>query len=189
MDAYNRGKSNCGRSDNLLMKNIFMIWLYDLAIMMFGLSIRIASAYNIKAKKWLSGRRTQEKLLSDLQNENSPKIWMHVASLGEFEQGKPVLEVIKTQFPHYKIVVSFFSPSGYEHASISGLVDYKLYLPLDRREKMKKFISTIEPKLVILVKYAFWYHVLSKLSKDKISTILICCAMIPGHWIFRGDDT
>ncbi len=127
--------------------------------------------WDTKAKLWIEGRKVFP--LINYKNEAEKTVWMHCASLGEFEQGRPVLEKIKSQYPAYKIVVTFFSPSGYEMAKNFKDADHVFYLPKDSAANAKKFIDRINPSLVLWVKYEYWYYFLNELRKKNIPTLLI----------------
>ena len=105
--------------------------------------------------------------------KNLKTIWFHAASLGEFEQAIPIIEEIKKQYPQYKILVTFFSPSGYEIRKNYNLADVVCYLPLDSKSNAKMFLEIVNPKIVIFIKYEFWPNLLNELQKNKVSTILV----------------
>jgi len=133
----------------------------------------VAGTGNAKAKRWLAGRKD---LLDHLRKEDmgaSPVVWIHAASLGEFEQGRPVLEAIRQQFPKYKILLTFFSPSGYEVRKGYQNADYVYYLPLDTPRNAREFLNIVRPQLAIFIKYEFWYHFLTALHARQIPTLLI----------------
>lgn len=133
----------------------------------------VAGTGNVKAKRWLAGRRG---LLDHLRKEDlgaSPVVWIHAASLGEFEQGRPVLEAIRQQYPRYKILLTFFSPSGYEVRKGYQNADYVYYLPLDTSRNAREFLNIVQPRLAIFIKYEFWYHFLTALHARQIPTLLI----------------
>ena len=133
-----------------------MIFLYQAGIFFYSFSIRIASTFNAKARLFIKGRKNWEKILREKVDKKSKYIWFHCASLGEFEQGRPVIEKIKKQFPEYKIALTFFSPSGYEIKKNSTLVDIVAYLPLDTRHNARKFLAILNPEKAFFVKYEFW---------------------------------
>ena len=150
-----------------------MILIYDLFIRLFLTGIRIASIWNKKADAWIKGR---ENLFEELRNKINAEdkiIWMHCASAGEFEQGKPVIEELKDKFPDHKILVSFFSPSGYAVAKRYAHADIVTYLPIDTKKNAKKFIKIVKPQLVVFVKYEYWYHHLKTITTNKIPLILV----------------
>ncbi|MBU6158190.1 MAG: 3-deoxy-D-manno-octulosonic acid transferase [Bacteroidetes bacterium] len=152
-----------------------MILLYHLFRCLFLGGIRIASFRNKKAEKWIQGRKNwSAKLIKDWRPTPSDKvIWMHCASVGEFEQGRPLLESFKKIYPNTRLLLTFFSPSGYElHKNYSG-VDKVVYLPFDSKKNAAAFIELIQPSLAIFVKYEFWYFYLTTLKKQQIPTLLV----------------
>ena len=176
----------CGH--DLLLVN--MIWLYNFSITLYGFIIWLASFFNEKAALWIDGRKGLfEKLESQLEKSSpkkAPIIWMHVASLGEFEQGRPIIESLKQNYPDYKIFLTFFSPSGYEIRKNYELADYIFYLPMDTKKNAQKFIEIIQPRLVIFVKYEFWYHFLNTLQSKNIPTILVSALFRPDQLFFKS---
>ncbi|RYE08473.1 MAG: 3-deoxy-D-manno-octulosonic acid transferase, partial [Sphingobacteriaceae bacterium] len=128
-----------------------MHFLYHLSVQLYHFAIWLASFFNPKARLWIDGRRNQKPVTMDAC------IWFHFASLGEFEQGRPVLEKLKSENSTLKTVVTFFSPSGYEIRKNTPLADYVYYLPLDTRRNARDFITTINPKIAIFTKYEYWY--------------------------------
>ena len=158
------------------------IIFYNIFLLLYRIGARLISPWNPKAQRWLNGRKKIfEKITSSLSSEKSPMIWMHCASLGEFEQGKPALERIKNDYPAYKIVLTFFSPSGYDAKKDYKSADYIFYLPFDSRGNAKKFINIVKPKLVLWVKYEYWFYYLDELKKQRIPTLLV-------SGIFREDQ-
>lgn len=155
----------CIFEDNFYILNRFF---YDFFIHFYSFIIRLASLWNPKANLWVKGRSH-----FPVFNPEKKRIWFHCASLGEFEQGRPVLEALKEKFPQYEIVLSFFSPSGYEIRKNYPLADHVIYLPIDTQKNAKKLIQTINPALVIWVKYEYWFHYLSELKSNHIPVILI----------------
>lgn len=146
--------------------------LYHLFRWCYPLILRIASPFHPKARAWVRGRRGQFNKIDALKGKG-PFIWFHCASLGEFEQGRPVMETIRAHFPTYKILLTFFSPSGYEHQRQYAGAEHILYLPMDGPRNARRFIEAIEPKLVIFVKYEFWFYYLKKLHYRQIPLLLI----------------
>ena len=140
--------------------------LYTIGIWFYGLGIRIAALFNAKARLWVQGRRG---IFSELEKafatEPSP-VWMHCASLGEYEQAKPLIEKIKQEQPETKILTTFFSPSGYAQAIKKPLADYNFYLPLDLPRNARKFLDIVQPTAAIFVKYEFWYNYMHQLHKN-----------------------
>ncbi len=142
--------------------------LYNISIRLLEIFIYISSFFNKKAALWIEGR----KKFPDC-NFRKKTIWMHCASLGEFEQGRPVIELMKKEWPDYPIVVSFFSPSGYEVKKKYSGADKVIYLPSDTPYNSRKIIEQINPALVIWVKYEYWLNCLNELKKQKIPVLLI----------------
>jgi len=143
--------------------------LYYLFLIFYHLGIRIAALWNPKARLWVKGRKEFPSIVPH-QNKT---IWMHCASLGEFEQGRPLLEKIKHVYPKTKIVLTFFSPSGYEVMKNYQGADHIFYLPMDSRRNALKMIDTIRPSLVLWVKYEFWYYYLTELKKNNIPVLMV----------------
>ena len=156
----------------------FFIWLY------YGM-IRLTALWNPKAKEWLSGRKYLFENLNKHISPQKPLIWFHAASAGEFEQAKPVIEKIKQLFPDYFILVSFFSPSGYRAATKYAYAGYITYLPLDIPENAKRFLDIVKPKLVVFVKYDFWYHHLKTIHQRHIPLLLISSIFRPNQLFFK----
>ena len=152
--------------------------LYNIFLKLYPLGIRIAAIWNDKAKLWIKGRK---KFPYTGTEERSETIWMHCASLGEFEQGRPLIEKIRTEYPAYRIVITFFSPSGYEIQKNFTGADHVFYLPGDSASNAKKFITLINPKLVLWVKYEYWHYYLHELKKKNIPILLVSGA-------FRKDQ-
>jgi 3-deoxy-D-manno-octulosonic-acid transferase len=144
----------------ILFYNIFL-WLYKAGV-------RIAALANAKASLWIAGRKKNIAPTGFYKT-----VWMHCASLGEFEQGRPVIEAIKKKYPNYKIVLTFFSPSGYEIRKNYPGADKIYYLPMDGYLNANKFIDNINPSLVIWVKYEYWYYYLTALNKRNIPVLLV----------------
>ncbi|MCX6312658.1 MAG: 3-deoxy-D-manno-octulosonic acid transferase [Bacteroidetes bacterium] len=156
--------------------------LYSLSIFFFGISIRIASLFNSKARLWISGRKNLfDKLEEHFQNNKGRVAWFHCASLGEFEQGRPLLEEFKKRNPDYKILLTFFSPSGYEVRKNYAGADIICYIPLDTKSNARRFLKLVNPTVVYFVKYEFWLNFLGEFRKNKISHFLVSA-------IFREDQ-
>ena len=147
--------------------------LYHIFISFYAFGIKIASLFNAKAKLWVDGRQhILQQIKSSIKSEDE-MVWFHCASLGEFEQAKPVIEKLKNNFPAYKILVTFFSPSGFEHRKNDSLIDYVFYLPIDTKKNAKAFIKMVKPKMVFFVKYEFWFNYIMELKRNNIPTYLI----------------
>jgi 3-deoxy-D-manno-octulosonic-acid transferase len=161
-----------------------MRYIYSVVIRLYGLGIFAASFFNTKALLWIRGRKGIFTRIRDTV-KSDPVIWFHAASLGEFEQGRPVMEEIRRRYPHYKILLTFFSPSGYEVRKNYSGADYIFYLPLDTENNASRFISLIKPAMAIFIKYEFWYHYLRQLRKNQIPVYLISGIFRPGQVFFR----
>jgi len=159
--------------------------IYNLAIRTFSFFIFVASVFNLKARLFRTGRRDLFKQIREMVNPEEGVIWFHCASLGEFEQGRPVIESIKTEKPGQKILLTFFSPSGYEVRKKYGLADYIFYLPYDTKKNAEQFIRLVNPEMVIFVKYEFWYHFIHTLSRKNIPVYLISANFRPNQVFFR----
>ncbi|HYF70709.1 MAG TPA: glycosyltransferase N-terminal domain-containing protein, partial [Ohtaekwangia sp.] len=163
-----------------------MVIFYNLSIWLVTILIKLASPFNAKAKLFVAGRRKIIKKTQQLFAGNTSKVvWFHCASLGEFEQGRPVIEALKSEFPTVKVLLTFFSPSGYEVKKNYEGADYILYLPWDTRYNAKKFIETTKPVLAIFVKYEFWYHYTHVLKDRGIPVISISSIFRPDQFFFH----
>jgi 3-deoxy-D-manno-octulosonic-acid transferase len=148
--------------------------IYNLSLFFYYLAIKLASLFNAKAKLWINGRKhIFSKIELVLHSNTSPLIWFHCASLGEFEQGRPLIEKIKKEYPSHKIALSFFSPSGYEIRKNYSGADYIFYLPIDTPANAKKLVALLNPQLAFFVKYEFWFNYLNELKSSAIPTYLV----------------
>jgi 3-deoxy-D-manno-octulosonic-acid transferase len=165
---------------------IFYVLIYRLAISLYSTAIRIATPFNNKARLFINGRKgLLEHIRQTLAGETRQSVWMHCASLGEFEQGRPVIEEIRRQYPGFAIIITFFSPSGYEVRKEYDKADYVFYLPLDSDTNAKEFLDIINPALCIFVKYEFWFFYLSNISSRKIPVILISALFTKKQEFFK----
>lgn len=160
--------------------------IYNLFITLYGLGVSIASQFNPKAKLWIDGRKNWKENLKKHISPTDQVLWIHCSSLGEFEQGRPVMEKLKTEFPNHKIAVSFFSPSGYEVRKNYKGADYIFYLPLDTKKNMKSLVKILHPQVLILVKYEYWYNLLWRLHKKKIPVIVISAVIRENNLFFNS---
>ena len=147
--------------------------LYNIVVHIAAILVKIIANFSPKIKLFVQGRKDIYTRLNKSISKNDNVIWIHTASLGEYEQGLPVIEKVKAEYPDYKIVVSFFSPSGYEIKKNDPIADAIVYLPLDTLKNAKKFIQTLNPKLAIFVKYEIWPNHLKILKEKQIPTLLI----------------
>jgi 3-deoxy-D-manno-octulosonic-acid transferase len=159
-----------------------MVILYNISIVLLSGIYKLAALFNSKASDFVKGRKNIFKKLEEQFSENnSPVIWIHCASLGEFEQGRPLIEAFKNEKPNHKILLTFFSPSGYEVRKNYTSADFIFYLPWDGKSNAKKFISITKPSLAIFIKYEFWYHYTHQLHKQNIP-------IVSASSIFRRDQ-
>lgn len=160
----------------ILKMNLF----YNFGIRLLGLVVYVASWRNNKAKKWYKGRiGLMSRIKQEVQSRNL--VWVHCASLGEFEQGRPLIEEIKRMYPEKQILLTFFSPSGFEVQKNYKNADYVYYLPLDTYFNARRFIRYINPEVVFFIKYEYWYNYLSVLKKRKVPVYFVSS-------IFRSDQ-
>ena len=163
-----------------------MRFIYSLFIFLFSVFMRIAALFNAKAKLWVEGRKNiLTKIKSQFQNHNYKIIWFHCASLGEFEQGRPLIESLKKQQPEVKILLTFFSPSGYEIRKNYSGADWVFYLPLDTRSNAKEFVSIVNPAKAIFVKYEFWFHYLQELHAKNIPIYFVSVNVRANHYFLK----
>jgi 3-deoxy-D-manno-octulosonic-acid transferase len=150
-----------------------MLFLYNLVVLLAAQVLKLLALFSPKMKLFVNGRKDVFPTLQNKIAANGKTIWFHAASLGEFEQGLPVIEQIKIQFPLHKIVVTFFSPSGYEVRKNNSIADVTIYLPLDTKLNAQKFIDLVHPAMVFFIKYEYWPNYLNELKKRHIKTYLI----------------
>lgn len=156
--------------------------IYDLGIWVYSIVIYVVSPFNRKAKTFLKGRKNLfQQIAVRLKDNNKPVAWFHCASLGEFEQARPVIEAFKEKYPTYFILLTFFSPSGYEVRKNYPQADLITYLPIDTASNAKKYIEITKPAIAFFVKYEFWFHYLNQLNAKQIPVISFST-------IFRKDQ-
>jgi len=158
-----------------------MSFLYNISIAFYTLMIRIASLFNGKAREWVKGRKDWKKELSAAFGKDDKIAWFHAASLGEFEQGKPVIEAFRRDYPEFKILLTFFSPSGYLQRKDYKGADKVMYLPPDCAHNTRYFVKSLRPVIAVFIKYEFWYNYLSALKKQDVPVFFISA-------IFRKDQ-
>ena len=146
--------------------------LYNCIVFIATFCLSVVALFNKKIKLFVDGRSVTFEKLSVFSSEDKV-VWFHAASLGEFEQGRPIIERIKKEFPSYKILLTFFSPSGFEVRKNYELADVVCYLPLDSNKNVKRFLDVVHPTMAIFIKYEFWPNYLKELKQRKISTILV----------------
>ncbi|WP_329805331.1 3-deoxy-D-manno-octulosonic acid transferase [Flavobacterium facile] len=150
-----------------------MYQIYNLNILLATQILKLLALFSPKMKLFVEGRKSVFSTLKDKIHPEDKVFWFHAASLGEYEQGLPVIEKVKEQFPHHKIVVTFFSPSGYEVRKNNAIADATVYLPLDSKANAKQFLDVVHPEKVFFIKYEFWPNYLCELKQRNISTYLI----------------
>ncbi|MWB95313.1 3-deoxy-D-manno-octulosonic acid transferase [Flavobacterium sp. GA093] len=150
-----------------------MLFLYNLVISVAAFFLKIVALFSPKIKLFVDGRKNVFSILEEKIKPSDKTIWFHSASLGEYEQGLPVIEKIKEKYPSHKIIVTFFSPSGYEVRKNNTVADVTVYLPLDSKSNAKKFLKLVHPEMVFFIKYEFWLNYLSELKNLKTPTYLI----------------
>lgn len=162
-----------------------MVFLYNFGLLIYSLFIRLASLKNKKAQKWLAGRKKLFQEIERAVDSSEKSIWFHFASLGEFEQGRPVLEQLKKVAPVHKIVITFYSPSGYEIRKNYSLADHVFYLPLDTRKNAGRFIKLINPSIAVFTKYEYWYHHFKALSERNIPLFIVSAIFRENQIFFK----
>ena len=150
-----------------------MLFLYNIVVHIAGIFLKLLALFSPKLKLFVAGRKTVIETLNSKINASDKTIWFHAASLGEYEQGLPVIEKVKTTYPNHKIVVSFFSPSGYEVRKNNTVADATVYLLLDTKSNATKFIEAAQPEMVFFIKYEFWPNYLNELKARNIPIYLI----------------
>ncbi|RXR29655.1 3-deoxy-D-manno-octulosonic acid transferase [Flavobacterium piscinae] len=150
-----------------------MYFLYNVLVHLVGFLLKVIAFFNPKMKLFVDGRKKVFEQIKQKIASSDQTIWFHAASLGEFEQGIPVMEKIKTKFPNHKMIVTFFSPSGFEVRKNNAIADVTIYLPLDTTQNAKQFLDVIHPEMVFFIKYEYWPNYLNELKKRQIKTYLI----------------
>jgi 3-deoxy-D-manno-octulosonic-acid transferase len=160
--------------------------LYNLFIRFLSFTYFLASVFNKKAALFVSGRQNiYTHLKKYFSKQNEKVVWVHCASLGEFEQGRPVMESLKKNFPDVKILLTFFSPSGYENKKNYSGADAIFYLPWDTASNAKRFVEIVNPVFAIFIKYEFWYNYSEALRKSSIPLISVSCILRPTQAFFK----
>ncbi|MFZ4522216.1 MAG: 3-deoxy-D-manno-octulosonic acid transferase [Bacteroidales bacterium] len=163
--------------------------IYSMLIHLYGFGVRVAALFGGKAKLWRKGRiGLFEKLENDfagVDRKKNPVIWFHVSSLGEFEQGRPVLEAMRAQWPEKRILLSFFSPSGYEVRKNFPGADFIFYLPLDTPSNARRFLATVQPEMVFFVKYDFWFNFMKVIHDLQIPLYYISVILRKDQHFFK----
>ena len=159
--------------------------LYNISIFHLELAFKVLSWFNDKIKRGLEGRKQSLEIVkSKIKNEDSV-LWMHAASLGEYEQGLPVLEKLKGKYPNHKVLITFFSPSGYENVVKKNKEDILCYLPFDKKSTISEFVKAVHPEIFFTVKYDFWYHLLDELKKINAKVFVISALFYENQVYFK----
>lgn len=158
---------------------------YNLIIKAYVFGIRLTAFVNHKAAAWIKGRKDVFQQLPENRTAHQEWLWFHAASLGEFEQGRPLIEAIKERFPDYKILLTFFSPSGYEIRKNYPLADYVSYLPQDTVESATRFVQSFSLRLAVFIKYEFWFNHMKALHDSNIPLVFISARFRPDQLFFR----
>lgn len=163
------------------------MFIYNFLVRLYGFIIRLSSIRNVKAKQWVDGRKDWETQLKQKLSalDSKKRIWVHCASYGEFEQGRPLIEAIKQKHPEFKVILTFFSPSGYEAFHDWKGADVICYLPLDTPSNAKQFVKLISPQAALFIKYEFWVNLLLELKKQNIPNFLVSAVFKPHHPFFK----
>ena len=162
-----------------------MFFLYRFFIRLYVLAIQLVALFNGKARKWVMGRKNLLNTVAHSIKNNEKKVWFHTSSLGEFEQARPVMERFKKEFPEYKIVLTFFSPSGYEIRKNYEGADYVFYLPADTSTNARKWLDTIQPEQVFFVKYDFWFNYIHEVYKRNIPIFFFSVKLRKNQYFFK----
>ena len=159
--------------------------LYTLAIQVFGLLAWVAARFKRTARLWVEGRRHWHRRLTEDIKESEDLVWFHAASLGEFEQGRPIIERVREAYPGHPILLTFFSPSGYEVRKDYDGADYVHYLPLDTPENARKFLESVQPKLAVFIRYEYWYNFLRAMFRRDIPVVMASAIFRKGQVFFK----
>jgi len=159
-----------------------MSFIYNFTLLFASQFLKLLAFFNLKMKLFVAGRKSVFQTLQNKIHAIDKTIWFHAASLGEYEQGLPVIEKVKAQFPNHKIIITFFSPSGYEVRKNNTVADVTVYLPLDTISNAKQFLKLVHPEMVFFIKYEYWPNYLNELKNQNIKTYLI-------SGIFRENQT
>lgn len=163
-----------------------MKFLYNISIFHLELAFKVLSWFNDKIKRGLEGRKQSLEIVKSKIKKEDKVLWMHAASLGEYEQGLPVLEKLKEKYPNHKVLVTFFSPSGYENVAKKNKEDILCYLPFDKKSTILEFVKAVHPEIFFTVKYDFWYHLLEELKKNGTKVFVISALFYENQVYFKS---
>ena len=162
-----------------------MKFIYNISIFHLELAFQVLSWFNDKIKRGLEGRKRSLKIVKSNISKDDKVLWMHAASLGEYEQGLPVLEKLKEKYPTHKVLITFFSPSGYENVVKKNKEDILCYLPFDKKSTISEFVKAVNPEIFFTVKYDFWYHLLEELKKQNTKVFVISALFYENQVYFK----
>lgn len=162
-----------------------MLLLISAGIILYVVGIALAALFNKKARLWVAGRWHEFRKLKRTFNGTEHPIWVHSASLGEYEQARPIIERIKRDYPDVKVLVTFFSPSGYEIRKNDKLPDYVFYLPSDILSFSRRFVRIVQPRMAIFIKYEFWFNYMDALSRKNIPFYFVSAIFRPSQYFFK----
>ncbi len=158
---------------------------YNFFIYVYAALIRLASLFNPQARQFLSGRKGQFRKMKAAVGEKDEIVWFHCASVGEFEQARPVIEAFKKTFPGYKILLTFFSPSGYELRKNYKLADFVFYLPVDKAANARRFMKRFHPRMAVFIKYEYWFNYIDEIYKAGIPLFFVSAIFRKQQHFFR----
>lgn len=182
MNGYRKGLHLLAKPFNPLRLTIV---LYNLFLWLYQICVRIVSPWNRKASLWIRGRKDIFETIRNAGITGKKRVWMHCASLGEFEQGRPVIEALRKIYPEITVIISFFSPSGYEIRKNYNEADHVFYLPMDSAINAGKWLDLVNPTLVLWIKYDYWYYYLRELRRRKIPALLVSPVFRPDQPFFK----
>ena len=169
----------------VLLKNIRLNLFYHIGLWLYRLIVRLISPFHAKAALFNEGHNGLIFKIKEQITHEKPIVWFHCASLGEFEQGRPIIEEYRRREPEHNIVVTFFSPSGYEPKKSISMAEWVFYLPLDTKRNVRRFLDTVQPVKAIFIKYEFWHNYLAALKKRKIPTYVVSAIFHPSQPFFK----
>ena len=162
-----------------------MLFLYTIIVILASQVVKLLALFSPKIKLFVEGRKEVFPTLKSKISPSDKTIWFHAASLGEYEQGLPVMEAMKIKFPNHKIAVTFFSPSGFEVRKNNAIADVTVYLPLDTKKNASEFLKLVHPEMVFFIKYEYWPNYLNELKKQQIKTYLISGVFRKNQMFFK----
>jgi len=165
--------------------NFIYVLVYNIITQCYFLAIHIAARWNDKAKRWVDGRKGNFEKLQQLE-PGKKRLWLHAASFGEFEQGRPLIDQLNKVYPDYDIVITFYSPSGYDIAVAKNIYPNIFYLPPDSHSNAKRFLDIVNPSIAIFIKYEFWYHYIEQCHEKRIPSLLVSAVFRHSQPFFKN---